>query len=125
MSPTNLYASALATAAASSSSTTTSRRRMNRLGNEELPGESVVRTAAKTSLYAGILLMLLLLAVARPLIALYVGPEACSASPGLLDAAYDYVIIGKVRAQASTVGQYCSADIANPENVGLVLNTIK
>jgi hypothetical protein len=44
---------------------------------------------------------------------------------GLLDAAHDYVIIGKVRAQASTVGQYCSADIANPENVGLVLNTIK
>jgi Na+-driven multidrug efflux pump len=37
--------------------------------------------------------MLLLLAVARPLIALYIGPEACSASPGLLDAAHDYVII--------------------------------
>jgi hypothetical protein len=69
--------------------------------------------------------MLLLLAVARPLIALYIGPEACSASPGLLDASHDYVFIGKVRAQASTVGQYCSADIANPENVGLVLNTIK
>jgi hypothetical protein len=45
--------------------------------------------------------------------------------PGLLDAAHDYVIIGKVRAQASTVGQYRSADIANPENVGLLLNTIK
>jgi hypothetical protein len=51
------------------------------------------------------------------------GPEACSVSPGLLDAAYDYEIIGKVRAQASTVGQYCSANIANPENVGLVLKS--
>jgi hypothetical protein len=85
---TNLYASALATAsaaAASSSSTVATRRRIIRLGNEELPGESVVRTAAKTSLYAGILLMLLLLAVAQPLIALYIGPEACSASLGLLE----------------------------------------
>ena len=47
------------------------------MGNDELPGEGVVRTAAKTSLYSGIGLMLLLLAVARPLIALYIG-EWCS-----------------------------------------------
>ena len=94
---TNLYASALAASA------TATRRGMNRLGNEELPGESVVRTAAKTSLYSGILLMLLLLAVARPLIALYIGPEA-SASPGLLDAAHDYVIIRSLSMPTALLG---------------------
>lgn len=77
---------------------------MNRLGNEELPGESVVRTAAKTSLYSGILLMLLLLALARPLIALYIGPEACAASPGLLDAAHDYVIIRSLSMPTALLG---------------------
>ena len=99
---TNLYASALAASSAATTATAT-RRRMNRLGNEELPGESVVRTAAKTSLYSGILLMLLLLAVARPLIALYIGPEA-SASPGLLDAAHDYVIIRSLSMPTALLG---------------------
>lgn len=100
---TNLYASALAAAAASSSTSSKRRRRVNRSGNEELPGESVVRTAAKTSLYSGIGLMLLLLAVARPLIGLYIGPEAC-ASPGLLDAAHDYVIIRSLSMPTALLG---------------------
>jgi len=60
---TNLYASALARGDSEK----------NKLGNDELPGEGVVRTAAKTSLYSGIGLMFFLLAVARPLIALYIG----------------------------------------------------
>ena len=61
---TNLYASALARGTS---------EKKNKLGNDELPGEGVVRTAAKTSLYSGIGLMFFLLAVARPLIALYIG----------------------------------------------------
>ena len=61
---TNLYASALARGGS---------EKKNKLGNDELPGEGVVRTAAKTSLYSGIGLMFFLLAVARPLIALYIG----------------------------------------------------
>ena len=61
---TNLYASALARGDS---------EKKNKLGNDELPGEGVVRTAAKTSLYSGIGLMFFLLAVARPLIALYIG----------------------------------------------------
>lgn len=93
---TNLYASALAMGTATT-------RRRNRSGNYELPGEGVVRTAAKTSLYSGIGLMLLLLSVARPLIALYIGPEA-SASPGLLDAAHDYVNIRALSMPTSLLG---------------------
>ena len=61
---TNLYASALARGTS---------EKKNKLGLDELPGEGVVRTAAKTSLYSGIGLMFFLLAVARPLIALYIG----------------------------------------------------
>ena len=61
---TNLYASALARGES---------EKRNKDGNDEKPGEGVVRTAAKTSLYSGIGLMALLLAVARPLIALYIG----------------------------------------------------
>lgn len=64
---TNLYASALARGA------TTDKFVTNREGNVQKPGEGVVRTAAKTSLYSGIGLMLFLLGVARPLIALYIG----------------------------------------------------
>lgn len=67
---TNLYASALASSGKVAGDGT---GRRNGMGNDELPGEGVVRTAAKTSLYSGIGLMLLLLAVARPLIALYIG----------------------------------------------------
>lgn len=61
---TNLYASALAKGQS---------EKKNRVGVDELPGEGVVRTAAKTSLYSGIGLMIFLLMVARPLIALYIG----------------------------------------------------
>jgi Na+-driven multidrug efflux pump len=61
-----LYASALASAATGST-------KNNSSGVAEKPGEGVVRTAAKTSLYSGIGLMVFLLAVARPLIALYIG----------------------------------------------------
>jgi hypothetical protein len=61
---TNLYASALARGVS---------EKKNRVGLDELPGEGVVRTAAKTSLISGFGLMILLLAVARPLIALYIG----------------------------------------------------
>jgi hypothetical protein len=64
---TNLYASALARGRS---------EKKNRVGIDELPGEGVVRTAAKTSLISGFGLMFLLLAVARPLIALYIG-ELC------------------------------------------------
>lgn len=58
---TNLFASARAAAAA------------NGGGGNGKPGEGVVRTAARTSLYCGFGLMGLLLWVARPLIALYIG----------------------------------------------------
>lgn len=61
-----MYASALASAATGST-------KNNSSGVAEKPGEGVVRTAAKTSLYSGIGLMVFLLAVARPLIALYIG----------------------------------------------------
>ena len=82
---TNLYASALASRSRATNgggekgggSVSVVATRKNRMGNDELPGEGVVRTAARTSLYSGIGLMLLLLAVARPLIALYIG-EWCS-----------------------------------------------
>ncbi len=61
---TNLYASALARGRS---------EKKNRVGIDELPGEGVVRTAAKTSLISGFGLMILLLVVARPLIAIYIG----------------------------------------------------
>lgn len=57
---TNLFASARAAA-------------VNESDGEGKPGEGVVRTAARTSLYCGIGLMFFLLKVARPLIALYIG----------------------------------------------------
>ena len=59
---TNLFASARAAAAANGKSDAEGR-----------PGEGVVRTAARTALYCGFGLMGLLLWVARPLIALYIG----------------------------------------------------
>mmetsp|Transcript_9646 Transcript_9646/g.21469 ORF Transcript_9646/g.21469 Transcript_9646/m.21469 type:complete len:569 (-) Transcript_9646:64-1770(-) len=93
---TNLYASALASAATGST-------KNNSSGVAEKPGEGVVRTAAKTSLYSGIGLMVFLLAVARPLIALYIGPEA-AASPGLLDAAHSYVKIRALSMPTSLLG---------------------
>ncbi|KAL7525823.1 hypothetical protein ACHAXR_001177, partial [Thalassiosira sp. AJA248-18] len=91
---TNLYASAVAKGVS---------EKKNKLGNDELPGEGVVRTAAKSSLYSGIGLMVFLLMVARPLIALYVGPEA-AASPGLLDAAHEYVQIRALSMPTSLLG---------------------
>lgn len=90
----NLYASALAKGGDT---------KKNRDGISELPGEGVVRTAAKTSLISGIGLMFLLLAVARPLIALYIGPEA-AASPGLLDSAHEYVKIRALSMPTSLLG---------------------
>lgn len=96
---TNLYASALAKGAVDD----TVKNKVNKHGNEEKPGEGVVRTAARTSLYSGIGLMLFLLAVARPLIALYIGPEA-AASPGLLDAAHEYVKIRALTMPTSLLG---------------------
>lgn len=91
---TNLYASALARGGS---------EKKNKLGNDELPGEGVVRTAAKTALYSGVGLMIFLLMVARPLIALYIGPEA-AASPGLLDAAHEYVQIRALSMPTSLLG---------------------
>lgn len=96
---TNLYASALAKGAVDD----TIKNKANKHGVEEKPGEGVVRTAARTSLYSGIGLMLFLLAVARPLIALYIGPEA-AASPGLLDAAHEYVKIRALSMPTSLLG---------------------
>ncbi|KAL9185756.1 hypothetical protein ACHAXT_003533 [Thalassiosira profunda] len=91
---TNLFASSLARGTS---------EKKNRAGNDERPGEGVVRTAAKISLYSGVGLMVFLLAVARPLIALYVGPEA-AASPGLLDAAHEYVQIRALSMPTSLLG---------------------
>lgn len=61
---TNLFASARAAAAANGNDV------------EGRPGEGVVRTAARTSLYCGFGLLGLLLWVARPLIALYIGESS-------------------------------------------------
>lgn len=61
MATTNLFASARAAAVAHGGE------------GDGKPGEGVVRTAARTSLYCGFGLMGLLLWVARPLIALYIG----------------------------------------------------
>ena len=98
---TNLYASALAKGAVDNDNT--KKKNINRSGNEEKAGEGVVRTAARTSLYSGIGLMFFLLAVARPLIALYIGEEA-AASPGLLDAAHEYVKIRALSMPTSLLG---------------------
>jgi len=54
--------------------------------------ESVVRTAAKVSINCGIGLMFFILTFCRPLLRLYIGDKAAS-TPGLLDAASDYVSI--------------------------------
>jgi Na+-driven multidrug efflux pump len=54
--------------------------------------ESVVRTAAQVAMTSGCALMIFLLAFCRPLLRLYMGDKAAS-TPGLLDAASDYVMI--------------------------------
>ena len=54
--------------------------------------ESVVRTAARTSLQCGIGIMLFLMLTCRPLMKLYIGDKA-SMTPGLLDSAVEYVTI--------------------------------
>ncbi|KAL7536866.1 hypothetical protein ACHAWF_005587 [Thalassiosira exigua] len=91
---TNLFASALARGVS---------EKKNRAGADERPGEGVVRTAARTSLYCGIGVMAFLLVCAKPLIALYIGPEA-AASPGLLDAAHEYVTIRALSMPTSLLG---------------------
>ncbi|EED86938.1 hypothetical protein THAPSDRAFT_264387, partial [Thalassiosira pseudonana CCMP1335] len=70
---------------------------------------SALATAAKTSLYSGIGLMVFLLAVARPLIALYIGEwyirlYCILSSPGLLDAAHSYVKIRALSMPTSLLG---------------------
>jgi Na+-driven multidrug efflux pump len=72
---TNLYSSARAQA-----------------GEDSAKAESVVRTAARVSFKCGLGIMLFLMAFGRPLLKLYIGEQA-SATPGLLDAATDYVSI--------------------------------
>lgn len=72
---TNLYSSARAQA-----------------GEDSAKAESVVRTAARVSFKCGLGIMLFLMAFGRPLLKLYIGEQA-SATPGLLDAATDYVTI--------------------------------
>jgi len=72
---TNLYSSARA-----------------RSGPDSQAAESVVRTAAQVSVNFGIGLMLFVLACCRPLLRLYIGDKAAD-TPGLLDAASDYVSI--------------------------------
>jgi Na+-driven multidrug efflux pump len=74
---TNLYSSARAQA-----------------GEDSAKAESVVRTAARVSFKCGLGIMFFLFACGRPLLSLYIGEQA-SATPGLLDAATDYV---KIRA---------------------------
>jgi Na+-driven multidrug efflux pump len=54
--------------------------------------ESVVRTASRVAFRSGLGLMVFLLVAARPLLRLYIGDKAAS-TPGLLDAASDYVSI--------------------------------
>ena len=65
--------------------------------------------------------MLLLLAVARPLIALYIGPEACSASPGLLDAAHDYVIIRSFSMPTALLGGVLQAALLGAKDSRLLV----
>jgi Na+-driven multidrug efflux pump len=63
-------------------------------GEQSVKAESVVRTAASVSFRCGLGIMLFLFAFSRPLLSLYIGEKAAS-TPGLLDAACDYV---KIRA---------------------------
>lgn len=72
---TNLYASA-----------------RSQSGPNSPEAESVVRTASRVAVNCGIGIMFFLLAFARPLLKLYMGDKAAS-TPGLLDAATDYVLI--------------------------------
>lgn len=72
---TNLYASA-----------------RSQYGPHSPKSESVVRTGAQVAVNCGIGIMLFLLAFCRPLLRLYIGDKAAS-TPGLLDAAVDYVSI--------------------------------
>ena len=75
MATTNLYSSARA-----------------QKGPDSAKAESVVRTSAQVALRCGLGLMLFLLTCTRPLLTLYIGDKAAS-TPGLLDAATDYVSI--------------------------------
>lgn len=61
-------------------------------GPESVKAESVVRTSAQVAIKCGFSVMLIMLAFTRPLLRLYIGDKAAS-SPGLLDAATDYVCI--------------------------------
>ncbi|GKY90600.1 hypothetical protein MPSEU_000033600 [Mayamaea pseudoterrestris] len=61
-------------------------------GEDSDKAESVVRTASRVSIRCGLGLMVFLLLTARPLLKLYIGTKAAS-TPGLLDAATDYVHI--------------------------------
>jgi len=72
---TNLYSSARAQA-----------------GPDSATAESVVRTASRVAVKSGLGLMLFLILCCRPLLKLYIGEQA-SATPGLLNAAVDYVSI--------------------------------
>ncbi|KAG7351638.1 MATE efflux family protein [Nitzschia inconspicua] len=63
-----------------------------KFGSNSDEAESVVQTASRIALRCGLGLMFFLWAFARPLLALYIGHEVDS-SPGLLDAAVDYVQI--------------------------------
>ena len=72
---TNLYASARA-----------------QYGEGSEKAESVVRTASRVAFRCGLGLMVFLLITCRPLLKLYIGDKAAS-TPGLLDAATDYVSI--------------------------------
>jgi Na+-driven multidrug efflux pump len=72
---TNLYSSARAAA-----------------NKDPTRAESVVRTSAQVAVNCGIGLMLFMFLFTRPLLQLYIGDKA-AATPGLLDAATDYVLI--------------------------------
>jgi hypothetical protein len=61
-------------------------------GEKSDKAESVVRTASRVAVRSGLGLMLFLLVTCRPLLKLYIGDKAAS-TPGLLDAASDYVMI--------------------------------
>ena len=74
---TNLYSSALA---------------KNNDDTTSPDAEGVIRTASQVSINCGIGIMIFLIAVCRPLLALYIGDQA-SSTPGLLDAAVSYVTI--------------------------------
>jgi Na+-driven multidrug efflux pump len=61
-------------------------------GERSVEAESVVRTAARVATNCGIGLLFFLLVTSRPLLRLYIGSRAAD-TPGLLDAAADYVAI--------------------------------